>query len=299
MCPLTFGSNLTLLDFRTQVMQQVCYTMSDYVMQDLRFTFDNSSAFVNFLKENVSHPQRNWFNGGKAFWNGQKDPEFTETIVRNGIGFTFNMIDAKDWLDFESISRDFDYKSTAKGSMKASSMVGSGLQITLQDNYDIRESHLICQENKFSVHSPNQFALESLIFSYEHSLDVLIIPKITETDEDLRSTSPNSRKCFFEDERKLKYFKVYSKPACDIECKSHLVYEYCDCIPFFLPRNDSMTVCDVYNLMCYHNFMTSEFSDKEDFSETNGFCGCLDDCNSIKYDIQLNHIKHYKNHSTR
>jgi hypothetical protein len=244
------------------------------------------------LKQNGSHLQRNWFNARTALWNGKEEPEFIETIVQYGIGFTFNINDARDWLDLQSMTRDFDFNNTAKGLMKASSFAGSGLQIALRDNYNISESLFVCQYNKFSVHSPNQFAQEGHTFNYGHSLDILIIPDITQTDDSLKSTPPNIRNCFFEDERKLKYFKAYTKAACELECKSYLIYDYCNCIPFFLPRNDSMTVCDVYNLMCYYNFMTMEFNENIKLNETEGVCGCLDDCNSIKYGIQLNNIKY-------
>jgi amiloride-sensitive sodium channel len=51
-------------------------------------------------------------------------------------------------------------------------------------------------------------------------LNVWIVPEIIQADEDLRSFDPDERKCYFEDERKLNYFKVYTQRNCESECLS-------------------------------------------------------------------------------
>jgi hypothetical protein len=56
---------------------------------------------VDFLRKIESVPQRNWFHLREASFNRQNDPEFVETIVRHGIGFSLNMIDADQWLNFD------------------------------------------------------------------------------------------------------------------------------------------------------------------------------------------------------
>jgi hypothetical protein len=49
--------------------------------------------------------QREWFGTREASWNDEEQPEFIETVVRHGIGFTFNMVDADEWMSFDKSVR--------------------------------------------------------------------------------------------------------------------------------------------------------------------------------------------------
>jgi hypothetical protein len=80
----------------------MCFDKSDYGLQAQTFAYNKSSDFVRFLDVIASEYQRDWFDSRQALWNSQSIPNFTETIVRHGIGYTFNMIKADDWLDFDS-----------------------------------------------------------------------------------------------------------------------------------------------------------------------------------------------------
>jgi hypothetical protein len=80
----------------------VCFDKSNYGLNAQTFTYNKSSHFVRFLNEIASEYQRDWFDSRKAVWNRQTVPKFTETIVRHGIGYSFNMINADDWLNFDS-----------------------------------------------------------------------------------------------------------------------------------------------------------------------------------------------------
>jgi Amiloride-sensitive sodium channel len=45
------------------------------------------------------------------------------------------------------------------------------------------------------------------------------------------------RQCYFEGEKSLKYFKIYSKSSCDQECFSNASLSTCGCVPFYLISN--------------------------------------------------------------
>jgi acid-sensing ion channel, other len=53
-----------------------------------------------------------------------------------------------------------------------------------------------------------------------HSYQIVLEPKITKSDESLQSIAPATRKCYFEGERKLKFFKIYTQSNCELECES-------------------------------------------------------------------------------
>jgi acid-sensing ion channel, other len=182
---------------------------------------------------------------------------------------------------------------------EASSRSGSGLEMKLWNNYNVAKHDTFCQLNAFSVHSPDQFALKTHTFGYGNSLEIMITPSIIQTDESLRSTPPKIRKCLFREERKLRYYKYYTRAACELECKSHLFYELCGCTSFFWPRNDSMKLCNIPGMDCHYDNRNIDLSDYDHMYQSEGVCGCLDECNSIKYEIEMNAVKYDLKHNMR
>lgn len=56
------------------------------------------------------------------------------------------------------------------------------------------------------------------------------------SSSDVKSLTATQRGCLFENEMKLKYFRQYRDTNCGTECKMNKIYQYCDCIPYYLPR---------------------------------------------------------------
>jgi amiloride-sensitive sodium channel len=74
------------------------------------------------------------------------------------------------------------------------------------------------------VHSPFELPISKTFteFSYKQQINVWITPEVIEAEDDLRSFDPDERKCYFEDERSLKYFKIYTQKNCEMECLSFI-----------------------------------------------------------------------------
>jgi hypothetical protein len=58
---------------------------------------------------------------------------------------------------------------------------------------------------------------------------LVLSPKSILSSEELRQYSDASRKCYFANERRLKYFKQYTQNNCELECETDLVLEKCGC----------------------------------------------------------------------
>jgi hypothetical protein len=43
------------------------------------------------------------------------------------------------------------------------------------------------------------------------------------------------RQCYFSRERELKFFKIYTKANCELECLANLTLRYCNCSLFYTP----------------------------------------------------------------
>jgi acid-sensing ion channel, other len=149
----------------------------------------------------------------------------------------------------------------------------------------------VCKPPSFLIHSPfelpGSYELNEIIeFGYSHDIDVFITPEVIRTDADLRSYEPEKRGCYFEGEKKLKYFKVYTKRNCEFECLAENLHSSpkLNCTPYYMVRTESMDHCDYRH---EYNVGMQTFLISKGFSKTAKKCSCLDACDSIKYNFEV------------
>lgn len=85
--------------------------------------------------------------------------------------------------------------------------------------------------NKDDIMSPTKSI--SLNFAYQTVTDIELIINAIVSSQKLYQLSPNQRKCIFEFESPLKYFKTYSANLCMLACRMDMALKLCDCIPYF------------------------------------------------------------------
>jgi hypothetical protein len=199
----------------------ICFDESYHMLDYLWFNYTKPSDAVDILR-NLTE-QREWFNRTEVIWNNEENPKFTEIITRNGLGFTFNLIEDSELFHENRSSNDFRYSYGGEGSRKqrpwsTGAQTGSKLWAKFYHPKPTKS----CQLMKFSIHSPLELPKDSDFIKFDNGmrLNVWITPEIIQADEDLRSLDPNERKCYFEGERKLTYFKTYTKGNCESECFS-------------------------------------------------------------------------------
>lgn len=79
------------------------------------------------------------------------------------------------------------------------------------------------------------------------------------------------------------------------ECRSAIVREFCECVPFTLPNNGSFTKCKMNQLKCIrqntHRFEGFSFQINNDSSENSRNlrqkCRCLPDCTFYSYPSEI------------
>lgn len=64
---------------------------------------------------------------------------------------------------------------------------------------------------------------------------ISIKPRLMITSKGLREYSPKKRKCFFNSERKLHFFKNYTQSNCKTECLANFTKIECNCVKFSMP----------------------------------------------------------------
>jgi acid-sensing ion channel, other len=176
--------------------------------------------------------------------------------------------------------------STDDYPLMSSSRQSDGFRMKLRRNFNIFFVDR-CTSPSFLIHSPYElpgsYEINDLFeFGNGHDFEVLITPEIITTDEGLKSYDPMKRGCYFQGERKLKYFKYYTKNNCMFECRAEQFYvePKLNCTPFFMVRSDEMDFCDYRREYLVRHQTQS-------LSVINDNCGCLDACDSIKYKVEV------------
>ena len=198
---------------------------------------------------------------------------------------------SEDFIYENNIVLRSSYKNASnlmKSPLSASAKENDGLILKIKRNNDILKED-ICLENSFIVHghdeSPLKFHItDACEYEFGTSMDVIITPVVIKTEENLRSFTPERRHCYFDDERKLKYYKKYSKTKCEMECVSNYTFKICHCIPYDIIRDKNTTVCGINTIDCTK---AADYKVKyEPRSELIAQCNCLPTCNSIKYNVE-------------
>lgn len=145
----------------------------------------------------------------------------------------------------------------------------------------------------FHVHRPDEPPMMLLIDNKDKMFDfvggrhieVLITPSVVRSDDSLKTLKLSDRSCYLEGERKLRFFKVYTKRNCEIECYSDFCRKKCNCAPFDVARGkDSDEICShAFDEYCMED-CAEEF--RINGSIKRDTCSCLPTCDSISYDIE-------------
>lgn len=102
----------------------------------------------------------------------------------------------------------------------------------------------------------------------------------------------SERQCFFDDEKTLMFFKIYSKSNCELECLTNITWNECGCVLYWMPRNISTTkMCGINDYNCYsktaYQYLNINIATAS-YDPTNRYdipykCNCLPRCNSVTY----------------
>lgn len=111
-------------------------------------------------------------------------------------------------------------------------------------------------------------------------------------------TFHSSRQCYFEHERYLRYFKVYTQANCELECLTNYTMFKCNCVTFTMPRNSATPVCGPAKIDCYRlaefEVISKEFHESIDQPEaciSKTVCNCMPSCTAISYNSEISTTK--------
>lgn len=146
---------------------------------------------------------------------------------------------------------------------------------------------------RVSIHNPGEVPrVTDHNFRVPLSQDVTatVVATMITTDESLSSYHPETRQCFFNHERNLKFFQFYTQKNCEFECLTNYTLTRCGCVKFSMPRYFDTIICDWSDIYCYNtaesNFMAEDLRMKFGKTLNDHTCNCLPSCTSISYGIE-------------
>lgn len=261
------------------------------ILKEISYSIDDSMLFCKF--RNV------WVNCTSLF---------NEIITDRGVCFSFNLLDYAELFNENVLHEDFDSFRHNKSSSwqldegyanddlnaypyPAISQHYDSLRIILKTT-DV-DMDYICKGSyqgfKVFFHLPGDVPSitgKHLFVPIKRDVTVSMTAHMTKISEDLRSYTPNQRKCYLTNEKSLKFFKSYTKNACNLECLANFTMKSCGCVKFSMPRTNSTRICDYSQINCtvqaQRDMMLSYNMQKPAELQ----CGCLPSCTEINYEME-------------
>ncbi|XP_017063341.1 pickpocket protein 28 [Drosophila eugracilis] len=245
---------------------------------------------------------------------------FHKFVTEDGVCYSFNSLSPAEIFRAEGIIPDFifreenrlsmdwnvedGYSASADTSPYPNRVLGPGARAGLYlfmggaeiDFDDMCRGPV--QGFKILLHTPGDVAQVSKQYfriPFDQEVLISIRPKIITTSDGLKHYEPNRRQCYFQKERELRYFNIYSQSNCELECLANFTLTKCGCVKFSMPRNVNMPVCGDASLKCYNQaedeLLLREFTQglvnagENTRGETE--CNCLPSCTSIAYEAEI------------
>ncbi|XP_055382439.1 pickpocket protein 28-like [Condylostylus longicornis] len=272
-----------------------------------KFNFPNHSTLneqISRAKSSVIQNTNKIVKWRKSELINFKD-EIKYVLTDDGVCFSFNALDdSKIFRDpnFGFQRKNFTRKipwTLEKGYKKKAGTttyprrvlagdVDEGFYVKLKAN--LQDTDNSCggksQGYKIILHTPNELPLVSKRFfrvPYKQIISVAVKPNMITTSKDVRSYDPEKRQCFFNNEKYLKYFKIYTQANCEHECYTNATQIACNCTKFYMPRDPLYDYCGATDIKCYREV-------RKNLLKVDGFktiCNCLPACTSIAYDSEV------------
>ncbi|XP_066998458.1 pickpocket protein 28 [Anabrus simplex] len=192
------------------------------------------------------------------------------------------------YTDLEDFKSGYPYRGIGAGPMP-------GLQVGLSANatdmdYDCKELY---QGFTMHLHSPAEFPRmkeQYQLIPLQKNVLLTVKPNLMTTSPTLEKYQPQYRQCYFANERKLRFFKVYTQQNCAQECEANYTVQECGCAEFFMPRALDTPVCGPKRAECLYfakrSLLRASIVKGLRSANSAPMCSCLQSCNHIQYSTE-------------
>ncbi|TMW52550.1 hypothetical protein DOY81_002375 [Sarcophaga bullata] len=245
---------------------------------------------------------------------------FFKYLTDDGVCYSFNTLNPNEIFNPEGLIPDIilhtekrkhvdwnvedGYSTNTEAETYPHRVLGPGAKagLDLLLNGIVKDFDNLCrgpvQGFKILLNTPGEVAqVSKQYFRIPFGQEVLIAikPKIITTSDGLKHYEPNRRQCYFQHERDLRYFQIYTQNNCELECLSNFTMNRCGCVKFSMPRSAEIPVCGSRSLNCMNiaedELSIREFNQSIETSKENyrgpTSCNCLPACTSIAYEAEI------------
>ncbi|CRL07759.1 CLUMA_CG020713, isoform A [Clunio marinus] len=237
-----------------------------YFYEQTRFIEDNTNYHVRSFSDLIIPQIKNisttsWIQNQSGLWMDKYETHFSEVLTSKGIGLSFNALNVSSILRFDQLSEDFlnnediifKVGSETFNSEKPWKVASADNSLTFKISTS-SAANKDSYKKAFFVHPNNELPMNLLqsddviVFEGGKSLEILITPVMITINEDVESLELNERKCFLKGEKRLRFFKTYTKRNCEIECFANYTESICHCVTFSFVRDPLTKVFHKFNI---------------------------------------------------
>nr|XP_023021680.1 uncharacterized protein LOC111510056 [Leptinotarsa decemlineata] len=242
---------------------------------------------------------------------------FTPILTEEGICYSYNILDRDDIFreSFKSKFPDFhktqpiknwnveggyfgkDFETYPKRALRIG--VKNSLMVVLKTEVTDIEYECAYDESGFRVTLHSPFTIPNVpenFFNLPLNGRVIgnIIPHMIKTSDGVKMFDASKRDCYFQSDKTLKYFKIYSQENCMLECKMNYTLQFCGCVEFYMPQIHGVPVCLLQKIECLEKVdwmftMSSAYSEVTESLDDNMNCVCRPTCTEITYGMSLSY----------
>lgn len=125
-----------------------------------------------------------------------------------------------------------------------------------------------------------------------------IRPTVIQTSTSLKRYTYKQRQCYFDGEKDLQFFKVYTQSNCEMECLANYTLRKCGCVKFSMPRLNVTRICGLQEFDCGREAEIELFEDMnynllsdDEHSRKREKCHCKPACTSINYYTEMSQVE--------
>ncbi|KAK9709713.1 Amiloride-sensitive sodium channel [Popillia japonica] len=273
----------------TRIFEEMLHSMRKIKNYDAQAELEG--FLISYMNEKFSPESLNFIYNNtpeidKIFWrcswkgvNFDCAKHLRRVLTEYGVCYTFNSIE-KSQMFHSKISNykvastcysDLDKSCKNKYPLKGDLHDTKGLIIKLNPLYPVVNTR---NHTKIIIHKPNELPIINQNFyglPPAAKRAISISPRVTLTEDSLRSYLPQQRNCYFNGEKKLIYFKYYTQMNCESECVLSNI-------------NSERKSAKNLNITSQDDAKQTDYNRLEIPTESSVICGCLANCESLVYD---------------
>jgi acid-sensing ion channel, other len=289
------------------VKTQVCALLAfPWVMEGTKDR--DESDLVKLLNTSAPTIEDTFYECNVRYRQVQCKNILNRVLSDHGFCYTMNSQNLDDIFNKEVISSDFDsyklnnpeysniwslengYNSPeVKGiPYRAERTSVFNFRMTLKDSDMSDPCYIFRNGYKVILHMPNEiptFFNNYELIDLDMDTTMSVVGKVYSSEHAMRKYSVIKRGCYFESEKKLKFFKSYTKNNCIFECITNYTLRQCGCVKYSFPRTNDTRVCGLSDSGCHVEAYETwpEMDIMSNSSEVP--CNCYPPCTDIKYSV--------------